>query len=349
MLINKPIREINCNPFIINVKNGLYNILDDSFKPHTPKYYSTVQIKAAYDPNAKCPLFLKFLNGILQSEEVYLVQEILGYLLIPINKAQKSFVFVGTPNAGKSTLLSVAQDVLLGSSNVSNIPWQSIGERFKTAELFGRLANIFADLPSKAIDDNGLFKSITGEDYITGERKGKNPFFFKPYARLLFSCNDIPRNYGDRSDGFYRKLIIIRFDKSVPAPKRDANLREKLAAECDGILMWAIEGLKRLIENGYVFSETDRTRAELQRYKIDSNSTLSFIDECCEIKSGEEISRDELFTRYREYCNNAGLKPVSQAIFNKDVESMDENIVRSLEKVSRRKTWKGIRLADRGI
>lgn len=346
MLINKPIREINCNPFIINVKNGLYNILDDSFKPHTPKYYSTVQIKAAYDPNAKCPLFLKFLNGILQSEEVNLVQEILGYLLIPINKAQKSFVFVGTPNAGKSTLLSVAQDVLLGSSNVSNIPWQSIGERFKTAELFGRLANIFADLPSKAIDDNGLFKSITGEDYITGERKGKNPFFFKPYARLLFSCNDIPRNYGDRSDGFYRKLIIIRFDKSVPAPKRDANLREKMAAECDGILMWAIEGLKRLIENGYVFSETDRTRAELQRYKIDSNSTLSFIDECCEIKSGEEISRDELFTRYREYCNNAGLKPVSQAIFNKDVESVDESIVRSLEKVSRRKTWKGIRLAD---
>ncbi len=346
MLINKPIREINCNPFIINVKNGLYNILDDSFKPHTPKYYSTVQIKAAYDLNAKCPLFLKFLNGILQSEEVYLVQEILGYLLIPINKAQKSFVFVGTPNAGKSTLLSVAQDVLLGSSNVSNIPWQSIGERFKTAELFGRLANIFADLPSKAIDDNGLFKSITGEDYITGERKGKNPFFFKPYTRLLFSCNDIPRNYGDRSDGFYRKLIIIRFDKSVPAPKRDANLREKLAAECDGILMWAIDGLKRLIENGYVFSETDRTRAELQRYKIDSNSTLSFIDECCEIKSGEETSRDELFTRYREYCNNAGLKPVSQAIFNKDVESVDESIVRSLEKISRRKTWKGIRLAD---
>ncbi len=344
MLINKPIREINCNPFIINVKNGLYNILDDSFKPHTPEYFSTVQINATYDPSAKCPLFHKFLNGILQPEEVFLVQEIMGYLLIPINKAQKSFVFVGAPNAGKSTLLSVAQDILLGSSNVSNIPWQSIGERFKTAELFGKLANIFADLPSKAIDDNGLFKSITGEDYITGERKGKNPFFFKPYARLLFSCNDIPRNYGDRSDGFYRKLIIIRFDKSVPVPKRDANLREKLVAECDGILMWAIEGLKRLISNGYVFSETDKTRLELQRYKIDSNSVLSFVDEYCEIKPDSETSREEMYSRYKEYCNSAGLKPVSQASFNKDVESVDENIQRALEKLSRRKTWKGIKL-----
>lgn len=345
MLINKPIREINCNPFIINVKNGLYNVLNDSFKPHTPEYYSTVQINATYDPTAKCPLFIKYINGLLQPEEVYLVQEIMGYLLIPINKAQKSFVFVGAPNAGKSTLLSVVQEVLLGSSNVSNIPWQSIGERFKTAELFGKLANIFADLPSKAIDDNGLFKSITGEDYITGERKGKNPFFFKPYARLLFSCNDIPKNYGDRSDGFYRKLIIIRFEKSVPASKRDANLREKLSMECDGILMWSIEGLKRLIANGYVFSETDRTRAELQRYKIDSNSVLSFVDEFCEIKIGAEVSRDEMFTRYKEYCSSAGLKPVSQASFNKDVESVDENIERGLEKLSRRKIWKGIKLS----
>ncbi|HCS74129.1 MAG TPA: DNA primase [Clostridiales bacterium] len=346
MLIYKPIREINCNPFIINVKNGLYNILDDSFKPHTPEYFSTVQINAIYDPSAKCTQFLKFLSGILNAEEICLVQEILGYLLIPVNKAQKSFVFVGAPNAGKSTLLSVAQEILLGSANVSNVPWQSLGDRFKTAEIFGKLANIFADLPSKSVDDNGIFKALTGEDYITAERKNKNPFSFKPYARLLFSCNEIPRNYGDRSDGFYRRLIIIRFDKSVPAAKRDANLREKLSVECDGILMWAIEGLKRLISNGYVFSETDRTRAELQRYKIESNSVLSFVDEFCEVKKDVESMRDELFVRYKEYCNNAGLKAVSQANFNKEIEGLGEEVERGFEKMSRRKTWKGIRFKD---
>lgn len=350
MLIRKAVREINCNPFIINVKNGLYNVLDDGFKPHTPEYFGTVQINATYDPTAKCPEFLKFLKSVLEDEEILLIQEIVGYLLIPVNKAQKSFVFVGAPNAGKSTLLSVAQDILLGSENVSNIPWQSLGDRFNKAELFGKLANIFADLPSKNIDDNGMFKALTGEDYITAERKNKDPFSFRPYARLLFSCNEIPKNYGDRSDGFYRRLIIIRFDRSVPANKRDPNLREKLSVERDGILMWALTGLKRLIANSYVFTETERTRAELTRYKVESNSVLSFVEECCEVKADAQIVREELFTKYKEYCTNAGLKPLSQANFNKEIENMAGagspcgSVARSVDKLGKRRTWRGIRL-----
>jgi putative DNA primase/helicase len=348
MLIRKAVREINCNPFIINVKNGLFNVLDDSFKPHTPEYYSTVQINATYDPSAKCPQFLKFLGGVLRDEETFLLQEIFGYLLIPVNKAQKSFVFVGAPNAGKSTLLAVAQEILLGSENVSNIPWQGLGDRFNKAELFGKLANIFADLPSKSIDDNGMFKALTGEDYITAERKNKDPFSFRPYARLLFSCNEIPRNYGDRSDGFYRRLIIIRFEHAVPENKRDPNLREKLAGERDGILMWSLIGLKRLISNSYVFSETDATRAELQRYRVESNSVLSFVEEYCEVGDGKTALRDELFMRYREFCGNAGMKPVSQTNFNKELETGCPGIKRGRDKLSKRRVWLGLTFCEGG-
>jgi putative DNA primase/helicase len=189
-----------------------------------------------------------------------------------------------------------------------------------------------------------MFKALTGEDYISAERKNRDPFSFRPYARLLFSCNEIPRNYGDRSDGFYRRLIIIRFDKSVPADKRDPNLRERLAVERDGILRWSLEGLKRLMANSYQFSETERTRAELQRYKVESNSALSFVEECCVMKQGVECLRDELFLAYREYCNMNGLKPMSQANFNKEIESMDKGVARGLDRVSRRKIWSGIRL-----
>lgn len=342
MLIHKPVREINCNAFIINLRNGLYNVLDGSFKPHTPAYIGTVQINATYDPDAKCPAFLSFLHSILDEEEISLIQEIFGYLLIPINKAQKSFVFVGAPNAGKSTLLSVAQDILLGCENVSNIPWQSLGDRFNKAELFGKLANIFADLPSKNIDDNGLFKALTGEDYITAERKNKDPFSFRPYARLLFSCNEIPRNYGDRSDGFYRRLIIIRFDRSIPQEQRDPNLREKLAVERDGILTWALDGLGRLLDDSYVFSETEKTRAELTRYRVESNSVLSFVEECCELAPDAETVREEMFSKYKEYCHNAGLKALSQRNFNKEIEAMPSEVVRAKDRLGKRRTWRGI-------
>ena len=131
--------------------------------------------------------------------------------------------------------------------------WQALNERFKTAELFGKLANIFADLPTKNIDDNGIFKALVGEDYLTVEKKNKNPFSFQSYARLLFSCNSIPKNYGDRSDGFYRRLIIMRFNKSVPPDKRDPDLLAKFSSEADGIFRFALEGLKRLMRNKYKY------------------------------------------------------------------------------------------------
>lgn len=346
MLIRKTVKEINPNPFIVNTRNGLYSVIDNSFKPHTDEYYSTVQINANYDPAAKCPLFLKFLHDILPETEIGIIQEICGYLLVPINKAQKSFVFVGAPNAGKSTLLSIAQEVLLGNENVSNIPWQGLGDRFNKAELFGKLANIFADLPSKAIEDGGMFKSLTGEDFISGERKNKDPFNFRPYARLLFSCNDIPKNYADRSEGFYRRLLIVRFDKSVPLERRDPNLREYIASERDGILTWALEGLRRLIAHNYIFSETDRTRAELTRYKVESNSALMFIEECCEIKEGSECVRETLFERYRDYCTKNGLRAMSQTNFNRDVESADPRIKRAVDKLGKRRTWRGLKPID---
>ena len=265
----------------------------------------------------------------------------------PVNKAQKSFVFVGAANAGKSTLLSIAQEILLGSENVSNIPWQCLGDRFNKAELFGKLANIFADLPSKNIDDGGMFKALTGEDYITAERKNKDPFSFRPYARLLFSCNDIPKNYSDRSDGFYRRLIIIRFDKSVPPERRDPNLRERLAVECDGILLWALEGLRRLMGNAYQFTETRRTAEEVTRYRIESNSALLFADEFCEVGEGW-TAREELYTHYKDYCAANGLKALSQTSFNKEIEAGFPEVHRGQDRLSGRRVWRGLAYIDEG-
>ena len=354
MLINRSIRDINPNPFIVNLKNGLYNLLDGAFREHNPEYLSTVQIGAAYrpellhEPDTGCPIFKAFLRGILDEPEIHLLQEIFGYLLIPVNKAQKSFVFVGAPNAGKSTLLAVAQEILLGSDNVSNIPWQSLGDRFNKAELFGKLANIFADLPSKAVDDNGMFKALTGEDYITAERKNKDPFSFRPYARFLFSCNDIPRNYGDRSDGFFRRLILIRFSRSVPKQKRDAGLREKLATESDGIFMWALEGLRRLMSNGYCFTETAATMAELEKYKTESSSSLSFASGYLAAEDGAVVARDEVYERYKAFCNDSGFKSLSQTMFNRDIEAQFPEIQRGRDRLSKRRTWTGLRYYPEG-
>jgi putative DNA primase/helicase len=269
----------------------------------------------------------------------------LGYFLVPVTKAQKAFVIVGAPGAGKSMTLLTINKILLGQRNVANVMWQSLNDRFKTAELFGKYGNIFADLPSKAIDDNGLFKALVGEDFVTAERKGKDPFTFQSYARLLFSCNTIPRNYGDKSEGFYRRLIIIPFaGKQLSEDKKDVEMLDKFQAEADGIFMFALAGLKRLIKNKFKFSETKNTNEELHKYRIDSNSVLSFVEDCCTVNLDAEVERTELFNRYRDYCTDGNLQPMSQKSFNKDLESgLQGAVVKATDKLGKRRTWRGIR------
>lgn len=348
LLVQKDIRELNANPYIINLKNGLYNLLEDTLIEHSPAYYSTVQLNVSFDTKADCPKFKKFLKDSMggDMEQVQLIQEMLGYFLIPVNSAQKCFVIVGAAGAGKSVLLRVINEILIGRKNVSNVYWQSLNERFKTAELFGKLANIFADLPTKNIDDNGIFKALVGEDYLTVEKKNKNPFSFQPYARLLFSCNSIPKNYGDKSEGFYRRLIIVRFNHSVPEDKRDPELLEKFRCEADGIFLFALEGLKRLMNNHFQFSETKANREELQKYREDSNSVLAFVRDCCELKMDAEVGRAEFFDRYKSYCDSCGLTPFSQQNFNNELEANYPTVVRATDKLGKRRTWRGIHFAE---
>jgi putative DNA primase/helicase len=345
MSIIKPVEELNSDAYIINLRNGLYNVLTGVLSPHSQDYYSTVQLNVNYAPNAKCPNFARYLEMSYHPEDIALVQEMLGYFLVPVTKAQKAFVIVGAPGAGKSLTLLALNKILLGQKNVANVMWQSLNERFKTAELFGKYGNIFADLPSKAIDDNGMFKALVGEDFITAERKGKDPFTFQSYARLLFSCNTIPRNYGDKSEGFYRRLIIIPFaGKRLPEEKKDVEMLDKFQAEADGIFMFALEGLKRLIANKFRFSETKNTNAELHKYRVDSNSVLSFVEEYCTVAPDAEVERTELFNRYRDYCKDSNLQPVSQKTFNKELEgSLQAAVTKAADKLGKRRTWRGIR------
>ena len=348
LLVQRDIRELNANPYIINVRNGLYNILEDTLTEHTPDYFSTVQLDVAYDKAAGCPLFKKFLAESMggDMEQVGLIQEMLGYFLIPVNSAQKCFVIVGAASAGKSVLLRVLNDVLLGRRNVSNVSWQALNERFKTAELFGKLANIFADLPTKNIDDNGIFKALVGEDYLTVEKKNKNPFSFQSSARLLFSCNSIPKNYGDRSEGFYRRLVILRFKYTVPKEKRDPELLEKFRMEADGIFLFALEGLRRLMGNRYIFSETQVNADELQQYREESDSVLSFVKDCCELSAEHSVGSTELFNAYKGYCEECGLRPYAQKNFVQQITATFSGITRGVDALGKRRTLIGIKLGE---
>src|SRR5262249_27427377 len=144
---------------IVNLQNGLLNIHTLAFTEHSPDYLSLVQLPIKYDPNAKCPNVLKFLGKVLKPKNVFTALELFGYCLYRTSKYEKALLCVGKGANGKGTFLSLLGH-FLGKKNTAHVSLQDINDnRFATAQLYGKLANIFADLKNAKVATTGPFKT----------------------------------------------------------------------------------------------------------------------------------------------------------------------------------------------
>ncbi|MFJ7848148.1 phage/plasmid primase, P4 family [Peribacillus sp. NPDC097224] len=327
----------------INFRNGILNLTTREVEEHSPEFVTTIQINANYNESAACPIFHGFINGSLSGKDVLIAQELMGYLLIPETVAEKAFILYGPGRTGKSTILKLIEHIL-GKKNISNVALQDLSQQFKPSLLLGKLANIYADLPNKALQDTGIFKTLVSGDTIVAEEKFRSPFSFSNKSRLLFSCNELPANYVDRTDGFYRRLIILPFLKQVEVSKIDIALQAKLQNETDGIVRWSLEGLERLIANNYQFTKSDTTENLLSDYKKQSNNVIWYVSEFCELKvDGIEYSQN-LYQHYKKTCLENNMQPISQTKFNKSLEMEYKRNILKTEDSSKRIIFKGIRI-----
>lgn len=326
----------------INFKNGLYDIENRKLTPHALDFYTTFQVNAEYNPSAKCPHFKKFIAKSMDSDDILIAQELLGYLLIPTTVAEKAFILYGPGRSGKSTFLKLIE-FILGKEHYSSISMQDLADKFKPALLVDKLANIFADLPNKRLEDTGIFKAIVSGDTIVVQDKFGKPFPFNNKARLIFSCNELPANYIDRTDGFFRRLIILPFLNQVPESEIDPFLLSKLQGEVEGIILWALAGLERLIKNKFQFTKSDTTQKLLDEYRKESNNVIWFIEEYCELIPGEKEYSQSLYQFYKDKCEENGKQPISQMKFNKSIENEYKGkIIRQEDPSNRRVIYKGI-------
>jgi P4 family phage/plasmid primase-like protien len=337
--VSKKIEEVNNNSKIISLKNTMLKIKDNGeieTLEHTPNFYNTVQLEVNYNPDAKCETFLKFLSEALTEENIKALQEIIGCLMTTETKLQKAFFFIGKGGCGKSTIIRVLQHIL-GTSNYSTLSLQDLSDKFRAFGLLGKIANFYADLPDRPLEDSSTFKSITGEDEITIERKFGQPIDgFRSKTKLLFSCNQMPR-CKDRTDGLYRRLYFIPFNEPLPEQQRDGDLTNKLILEVDGIFNWALEGLKRVILREWKIFETEAHKEKLKEYIGDNDNVIPFINENCVIEKGLYIKSSVLYEEYKQYCIENGMKAFNSNNFFKSIED-NANVF----KTNRcRKGWNG--------
>lgn len=341
-----PLDELNKYIGLINVKNGLLEWRTGKLLPHDPNYKCTVQLPVHYDPEATCPETDKFWGEIVPADCLPLLEEFIGYCMVPSTQLEKSFMLTGAGANGKSTFLNQLT-CLIGKGNVSNVPLQELVEhRFKRAELLGKLVNIFADLESVMLKSSSYFKMITSGDQIDAERKYKDPFFFKPFARLVYSANEIPRS-ADKSQAYYRRWIIIPFPNSFMGHAADKNLITRLATdkELSGLLNRALAGLQRLVAN-HAFTEPKSTMAALETYKINNDSVASFTKECCGIQPEFKVLKNHLYKTYEAWCEENGMRKVSSIKFNQRLQEVCPTIIENRVDTGRgyNRFWLGIGL-----
>jgi len=338
--------QINPDCGRLNFANGILKLATREFTSHTPDFYSTIRIPVKYDPGATCPRINRFFEEVLPTDCLDLIDEVFGYCLIQNVRWQKAFMFTGTGANGKGTVINLLT-AFLGAENVAGVPLQELDEnRFKRAELFGKLANLFADLDSRALQSSSYFKTVVAGDRIDAERKYKNPFFFRPFCKLVFSANEIPKSK-DRTFAFYRRWIIIPFPNQFVGSRENKHLIDELTTpdELSGLLNRALCGLERLIANGN-FSESDTTRQALEAYQTANDNVREFLTEYCEIQIGGETEREDLFGRYHRFCETNGYHAASQRKFNALIEETypQARKDRSSDSDTRKAVWANLTL-----
>ena len=334
---------------ILALKNGLFDTTNMELDSFTPDKFIINSLPIKYDPNVKCPKFLKFLSEVATPQDILSIQEFFGDCLQLTYRYQKVILLLGEGANGKSTLLKVL-GAMLGKENVASIPLQNLDKnRFASSNLYGKLANIYSDLPDLALKQTGQFKMLTGGDLITAERKFKNPFGFENHAKLIYSTNKIPESR-DGTIAFYRRWIIINFNNIFEGENDDKHLFEKLTTseELSGIFNWSLEGLKRLRrQNGYSYKLSTAEIKDL--YERKSSSVAGFAKDCLiEDPMGSRL-KSEIFILYVDYCKGHKRPPKASNIFAKDLpkwitaESGRESIGEGGRQVS---VWKGINVKE---
>ena len=299
----------------IHLANGTL-FLDGTFTEGKPEIVRC-RLPVAYNPNAHAPTsWLAFLDGLLYPEDIPTLQEFIGYCLIPSNKGQRMMVIKGNGGEGKSQIGAVLS-ALFGS----NMKDGSIGKisenRFARADLEHILLCVDDDMRMEALRQTNYVKSIvTAQGKMDLERKGKQSYQGWMCARLLaFSNGDLQALF-DRSDGFYRRQLVLT-TKEKPADRvDDPDLAEKMKAEIEGIFLWAFAGLQRLVANNFKFTESQRTRENREAVKRDNNNVFDFLESegYIRLKADASISSKELYEAYQIYCaenNLTTMKPRS--------------------------------------
>ena len=337
------------NPFnklpphkFVPVKNGVVLNLNGKriLLPSSPAWGFTYCLNVKYDETKDCPKIKQFIQSLIPKDH-FILYEAIAAALLPVYQYQGNYMLVGSGSNGKSTFLTLLRD-FLGPENVASISLQElVNNRFKPAELFGKLANIYADLPDEALRHTGIFKMLTGGDQITVEKKYQHPFQFVNRARMYFSANVLPE-VNDETYAFWRRWIVIEFPFQFD---ENPNLIKEITSEDEksGLLNIVLDTLNKIVEQG--LTKTGLVEEMREKWRERSNPVYAFVKNCVTRDPNSFETKDEVYSAYVDFCNMKDLRVLPKNIFAMELQRLiDVKTTRKKIAGQRVMCWEGIKL-----
>ena len=336
-IIKQP-SDLNSDVHLINFKNGVWDIASKKLLPHDSKYLQTLQIPHNMPDtfteleDTKLYSYLSEVCG-LDDANIEMIVKYMAYTMT-LSYGLKTFMtLLGPSNTGKSVLLRFMTS-LVGNVNTSALSIHELNARFYPAQLYSKLLNACGDnsaLPLSAIEN---LKKITGGDQIMHEKKGKEPFFFTPFAKLIFSFNQMPLQLEEKSNAFYKRMRVLNMTKELYL--NDEYVSKLCSDE-------SIEEVLPYLVSLLPITEIPRTKESnkaIEDMRMDSDSVHAFISKRCKQDPEALLPKQDMYDTYIRFCVDNGREAHKKHSFMRYMRSLGYGEVRHPK--TREACWKGL-------
>ncbi len=308
--VPEPAREV----VLVNLVNGTFEITRNRqrLRPHDASDFLRYMLPFNYNKDATCPTFDRYLERVLPDPSAReVLAEYIGYIFtrgISGFKLEKLLLLYGSGANGKSVFFEVI-NAMLGRENISNYSLASLSEEHNRAQIVNKLLNYGSEI--RAGIDADQLKALASGEPIQARLKYGNSFMMTDYAKLAFNCNELPREV-EHNEAYFRRFLIVPFEVTIPENERDPSLADRIIlTELPGVFNWVLAGLRRLLENGK-FTECEKAREMLERYKQESDSVWAFVDDAgYKPANNASLALKELYQEYKAYCLDSGFRALS--------------------------------------
>ena len=320
---NMPTPERTAGITLINLQNGTFEISGNgqTLREQRREDFLKYQLPFEYDPSTRCPLFDKYLQRVLPDADCRKVlAEYMGYIFTTGLKLEKAAILYGSGANGKSVFFEVV-NALIGPDNICSYSLQNLTkyDSYQRAELSNKLLNYASEINGKL--EASIFKQLVSGEPVEARQIYGRPFVMREYGKLMFNCNELPKEV-ENTNAFFRRFLIIPFDQIIPENEQDPELAAKIIRdELSGVFNWMLEGLGRLLQQR-TFTRSTMIREQVEDFRRESDSVAMFLDEGgYKPDPQSSILLKDLFYDYRSFCYENGYTPCSLKTVSKRLKN----------------------------